>query len=60
LLPVHEQMFDALKQRRNDRILSTVAAHFKSVGRLTEFIADNKAPAVARVERSSRKSNKMP
>jgi hypothetical protein len=53
-------MFDALKQRRNDRILSTVAAHFKSVGRLTEFLADNKAPAVARVERSSRKSNKRP
>jgi DNA-binding FadR family transcriptional regulator len=48
-LPVHEQMLDALTRRDKALILTSVAAHFKTIGRLTEFIAGNEGARVARL-----------
>ena len=60
LLHVHEEMFDALRSKRNDVILKTVAAHFKSVGRLTEFIVDNNPASTVRTIAAARKSSRKP
>jgi len=58
LLHVHQEMFDALGSKRSDLILKTVAAHFKSVGRLTEFISDNDPPTSSRSGAAPRKSSR--